>query len=301
MGCCRGCCCSKAAIQVDGQSDSSDEAFTRPPRKCRCFRKFLAITCSQLGLLVFIILYLIGGSYLFNYLEREQHQSRLNQEIMDVKTSIDDITDSMGRVKRSLYEEISPKAQQIGLQCIDFQIETLLKEIDRLQRRIIHEHLKSRGAEIRQLQQEVSDLKNLGEIEQLEKSVDQALNINFSSQIKTYERFLRPTRTSVAFSDVPSEKLNNLMRHVYNAIKAGWVLPPVSADEGQLSISTPSVNSRSRLAPSTTPPSILNSRMPRSDPWTLSGSLFYVITVITTIGKTNNVIKQLQIYLEIPQ
>ncbi|KAM7540339.1 hypothetical protein Aperf_G00000025284 [Anoplocephala perfoliata] len=285
MGCCQDCCCCrKAANQVDDQSDLNDEASARPPHKCRCLRKFLAITCSQLGLLIFLVIYLIGGSYLFTYLEREHQQTRLNQGIMEVQTTYEDLTESMRRVKRSLDGEISPRAKQMGLHCVDFQIETLQAEIQRLERRLSHEHLKTRAAELGELQQKMSAFKSLEKTEQLETILNQIVNINLTSQIRSYEKFLKRRRTSGAVSDISSEKLNNLIRHVHDAVKAGWTPPSLTTDEGQHSISTFSINPRARPPPSTTPPSILDSRLPRSDPWTLSGSLFYVITVITTIG-----------------
>ncbi|KAM3180638.1 hypothetical protein ACTXT7_015900 [Hymenolepis weldensis] len=293
MGC--NCCRSAKTQDTDTENDSDYEVSSQRPLKCRCLRKVLAIIFSQLGLFVLIALYLFMGAYLFNYLERGPHQKRLNESLHDLQNSFDDLTDTMSRVKRSLDGDILPKARYIGHQCINFQIEALQGEIERLQQIINHEYLVSRKAEISRLRREINDLISIGETELLNEVLDQSFNINLPNQIKIYQEILKPGRSVGANADpIYQKKLHHFVVKIYEAIKAGWVIPSLEEGGNERTAETTSsveigeIKSRSGSDYLKAKEAALDNRTPRTDPWTKSGSLFYVITVITTIGKYDN-------------
>nr|CDS24584.1 potassium channel subfamily K 8 [Echinococcus granulosus] len=283
-GCCRCCCTGRHRGEDYGDFELANAPH--PRSRYRCLRKFLAITCSQIGLLILIVLYLIGGTFLFTYLEREFQQSRLNREVMEVESTYEQLTGGVYRVRRDLGREMRPTSRQMARQCVDLQLQALQSEVKRLQNNQTPKYLQGREVELRQLREEVDDLNAIGETQMLEKILTQAVEINLTSQIHAFKGLLAPMRSRQMPEEVaPPNLLSNFVRAVYEAIRAGWVPPPppssttLAVSRDSKDRSTPRVMS----SPSSQE-SMWKSRTPRTDPWTLSGSLFYVITVITTIG-----------------
>ncbi|VDD83068.1 unnamed protein product [Mesocestoides corti] len=276
------CCCGHR--QADESDAESDDA-SHPRRRYVCLRKFLAITCSQLGLLVFIIAYLIGGCFLFTFLERENQQLLLSEGVSGIKDAYEELKGEVSRPTRSVDGDSPSAAHAIGLQCVDMQVNVLLEEVQRLQRRLNNEELRVRADELSQLKQEVTNLAILNEEEALGQRLSDSLQINLTAQIESFRKYTM--NASRKTPDEESKQLfNSFVRSVYEAVRVGWVPPPLT----ETTVDSPT---RSSMQPRTSSPpqnpvqheSILKMRVPRTDPWSPSGSLFYVITVITTIGE----------------
>lgn len=280
------CCCSAKNQTANSENDSYYEASFQQSHKCRCLRKVLAITFSQLGLFIIITLYLIGGAYLFNYLEREPHQKRLNDSLKVLEASFNNLTDSMKRLRRSTSDNTQPKARYIGYHCVDYQIEALHREIERLQQIINHEHLISRKTEIQRLRLKINDLMSLGETKLLNKVLNHSFQIDLPAQIRSYESVLNPGRHIDEVDDLNyKNKLHHFVKRIYEAVQAGWVIPSLEKGAETVPV-TQNKNTRLILPDNSSDSKVmeLRNRTPRTDPWTKAGSLFYVITVITTIG-----------------
>ncbi|VDM34563.1 unnamed protein product [Hydatigera taeniaeformis] len=285
MGRGHDCCCTSRHRGVD--DDDLELADASHPRlRYKCLRKFLAITCSQLGLLVLIILYLVGGTFLFTFLEREHQQARLNSGITEVKSTFEELTGGTNRIRRDLRQETMPTPQQMAFQCVDLQLQTLQNEVQRFQNNQTQKYLQERQDELRQLRHEVEDLIAIGEIHMLEQILNEAVEINLTSQVDTFMGLTSmPSSRLIPKEGVPSSLMNKFVLAVYKTIRAGWVPPPLTPP------TTVAISHKGEdrpdpraIGPPSQPESILKTRTPRTDPWTLSGSLFYVITVITTIG-----------------
>nr|CDS26041.2 potassium channel subfamily K 8 [Hymenolepis microstoma] len=268
MGCCSdycNCCCSAKTQAENNENDS-----------------YYEVASQRSGLSIIITLYLIGGAYLFNYLEREPHQKRLNDSLKVLQTSYDHLTDSMKRFKRSTSDNIQPKARHIGHRCIDYQIEALHREIERLQQVIHHEHLMSRKTEIQRLRLKINELMSSGEIKLLNEVLNHSFQIDLPAQIRSYKNILNPGRHIDEAADLNYDtKLHHFVMKIYEAVQAGWVIPSLERDVETVPVSQ---SDKARIAPSDEEVMELSNRTPRTDPWTKTGSLFYVITVITTIG-----------------
>lgn len=287
MGCGHGCCCTCRHQGTDDDDDFGLANDLHPRSRYKCLRKFLAITCSQIGLLIFIVLYLIGGSFLFTYLEREFQQARLNRGVTEVKSTFEQLTGGLNRVRRDLQQEMRPTPKQMALYCVDLQLQTLQSEVQRFQQNQTLNYLQGRLVELRQLRQEVENLIAIGETQMLEQILNEAVDINLTSQVHAFTGLTSMARGRQGLKVVtPPSLLNKFVLAVYKAVRAGWVPPPLppptmiahsyrGEDEPDARVRTPAPHQES----------VLKVRTPRTDPWTLSGSLFYVITVITTIGE----------------
>ncbi|KAL5103546.1 Potassium channel subfamily K member 18 [Taenia crassiceps] len=286
MGRGHGCCCTGRHRGVDDDNNFELTSATQPRSRYKCLRKFLAITCSQLGLLIFLILYLIGGTFLFTYLEREYQQARLNREVTEVKSTFDQLTGGIYRVRRDLEQVMQPTPRQMALHCVDLQLQTLQSEVQRFRRNQTLKYLQGRQIELRQLRQEVEDLIAVGEVQMLEQILNEEVDINLTSQIQAFTGLASMTRgRQMPIDAAPTSLMNNFLRAVYEAIRAGWVPPSQSPSKPTEVFNEDGLQPDVRVRVSgSNQESILKSRTPRTDPWTLSGSLFYVITVITTIG-----------------
>ena len=294
MECCNrkgttsSCCC------WCGNNEATESANdTRPKQKYRCLRKFLAVTCSQLGLLVLLVLYLIGGTFLFNYLERENHQARLDHQVSEMKTAFDILTGFNNRAKRSSQWGLDITAEEMSLKCVNLQLATLLNEIARLNQDVHHEKLQNRLNELREITQEVTDLMTANDNALLSEVLEAVVHINLTSQIRAFQSFTMQKKRQFSPESIESEAmLSDFVRAVYKAIRAGWVPPPRTTSASPPTTYSFYQENRTNvraIAPTmVSHESVLKTRLPRTDPWTMGGSLFYVFTVVTTIGNLNN-------------
>ncbi|VDK45974.1 unnamed protein product [Taenia asiatica] len=286
MGCDHGCCC---ACRHQGTDDDDFELANASPSrsKYKCLRKFLAITCSQIGLLIFIFIYLIGGTFIFNFLEREFQQARLNRGVTEVKSTFEQLTGRMNRFRRDLEQGMRPTPRQMALHCVNLQLQTLQVEVQRYQKNQTLQYLQGRQIQLRQLRQEVEDLIAIGETQMLEQILNEAVDINLTSQVHAFTDLTSMARGRQVHKAVaPPSLLNDLLRAAYKAFRAGWVPPPLSPPTmTEFSIKGEDQPDAGPRTLASHQESILKIRTPRTDPWTLSGSLFYVTTVITTIGE----------------
>lgn len=285
---CRCCVCCYRQNKISG-SVSDEERYEKEgedkynrPRKHICLRKFLAVTCSQLGLLFVIVLYVVGGCFLFTYLERQPQQTRLNSQIDQVSRFFKEISGIQQRQRRSPGD--GEETHSIVMQCVNLQITALQRELTRLNAKMHNYQVRTRLEELVQLKNDVKSLNLLNNQKELEKILKDTLNIDLAEQTKAVEA-TTSFATNTRQANPPPGALEDFLRSVYDAIQAGWVPPPrqpevtlhanISKPQGPRGMPPPGGEGETR---------VFNRRLPQTDPWTLSGSLFFVITVITTIG-----------------
>ncbi|KAL7063277.1 hypothetical protein AAHC03_01739 [Spirometra sp. Aus1] len=280
---CCGCCKKKKKTTECPKPPDS-------PMRYACVRKCTAVTCSLLGLLFAIVVYLSLGSVLFRYLERDAQQARLAKGMQLLNETFDKYNlQGRGIQRRSNYKDTRTVEKHLASYCLDQQFEAVIAELNRLVAK--KTDLKSRVAEVTQLRERAGKVtvseNSTDELEQLA----EALSVSLSEQIETFALLLNehkqvPLR-SRRIQDVASAAV--VLNNVYKAVLAGWrpsnsrkikLFPSTSIQEGPM---PRSFGGDTALTPSELPPPF-DKHTTRTDPWTYSGALFYAVTVITTIG-----------------
>uniref|UniRef100_A0A0V0J8Z8 Potassium channel subfamily K member 18 n=1 Tax=Schistocephalus solidus TaxID=70667 RepID=A0A0V0J8Z8_SCHSO len=257
-----------------------------PPMRYACVRKCTAVTCSILGLLLAIIVYLSIGSVLFRYLERDAQQARLVKGLSLLNDFIS--TYELGGKsvqKRADYFGSRTVEKHLASYCLDQQFEAVISELQRLSAKKVA--LKSRVAEVIQLRERAGNVTAAEELEELAA----ALHIPLGEQVETFSLLLHehtqaPWGIRKKMGTAPT---TDVLTNVYEAVLAGWrpssspkmkLFPPATRPDRPSPRSFIGVKEPS---PSDLTP-LFDNKSTKTDPWTYSGALFYAVTVITTIG-----------------
>ncbi|VDK85806.1 unnamed protein product, partial [Dibothriocephalus latus] len=272
---CCGCCC--------GRMKKTTRNPQLPPAQMqyKCVRKCAAVTCSLLGLLFAIVVYLSIGSVLFRYLERDAQQARLAHGLWMLNEVIENYNLGGKSVSKRADSLSSLQVEaNLASYCLDQQFEAVIGELKRLKAK--KENVDSR----------VTEVMDTEELEQLAN----AIQMSYAEQMETFALLLSEQNQAERGGrrNMPIVSGDSVLTQVYEAILAGWrpegsqriKLPVTSRGELPKPMSLlrlgakPRSNQRSSdLLPPFNKPST------KTDPWTYSGALFYAVTVITTIGE----------------